>query len=105
VTDLGEIVRERLAAKAREGRRPTQAEIVWLELTQERAAPSSSVEISRNAKGDMQFTLKIADPDPLVALATAKDIADHLRAVYPMANGTVGSPSKDVPPPKVKPRS
>jgi phage terminase small subunit len=101
VTDLSELVRARAAERVAAGKSPTKADLLWLEATAERS-PVSSVEISRNAKGEMQWTIKIADADPHEALTTAKRYADHLRAVYPMANGTVGSPSKDEPAPKPK---
>ena len=94
-TDLGELVRERMAAKVAEGKRPTQADLAWLDATQERTPPHSSVELSRNAKGDMQFTVKVSDVDPLVAEATAKEITARLRATFPMQDGTVGSPMVD----------
>jgi hypothetical protein len=102
VTDLGELVRARAAERVAQGRQPSKADLAWLEATQERTPPSSSVEISRNAKGEMQFTVKVSDADPAVALETSKRFTDHLRAVYPMANGTVGSPSVDVPAPDKK---
>jgi hypothetical protein len=94
MTDLGEIVRTRLAEKARAGKRPTQADLVWLEATQERTPPSSSVEISRNAKGEMQFAVKVAHADPHEAEKIATAQASRLRAMYPMADGAVGSPEK-----------
>src|SRR5438046_1491753 len=100
MTDLAEIVRARLADKARQGKRPTQSDLLWLEATQERQPPSSSVELSRNAKGEMQFTVKVAHVDPHEAETVAKNIAARLRATYPMNDGTVGSPMRDVSAPK-----
>lgn len=100
-TDLGEIVRTRLAAKAAEGKRPTQADLLWLDAVREHATPSSSVEISRNAKGDMQFTVKVSHTDPHEAETVAKEITARLRATFPMANGTVGAPMVE-PEPKGK---
>ena len=92
MTDLGEIVRARLAEKAQAGKRPTQADLIWLDAVREHATPSSSVELARNAKGEMQFTVKVGHVDPLVAEQVAKEIANRLRATYPMANGTAGAP-------------
>jgi hypothetical protein len=86
-TDLGELVRARAAERVAQGRQPSKADLAWLEATRERTPPASSVEITRNAKGEIQFTVKIADLDPLVALETAELYANHLRAVYPMSNG------------------
>jgi hypothetical protein len=36
----------------------------------------------------------VYDADPLIAEATAKDMANRLRATYPMNDGTVGSPMR-----------
>lgn len=90
--DLSELVRERCAAKIAEGKRPSKADLEWLEATAERPASESSVETSRNAKGDMQFTVKVYDSDPLAAEEACKAIANRLRATYPMRDGTVGAP-------------
>lgn len=91
-TDLGALVRERLAAKIAEGKSPSRADLLWLDATQERPPAESSVELSRNAKGEMQFSAKVYDADPHEAARVAKAIAAELRASFPMANGTVGSP-------------
>lgn len=94
-TDLGETVRARLAEKAATGRMPTKADLAWLDATQERALSESSVEIVRNAKGEMQFTVKAYATDALEAETTAREIANRLRAVYPMSNGTAGAPMRE----------
>ncbi len=86
-TDLGELVRARAAERVAQGYHPSKADLAWLEATQERTPPSSSVEITRNAKGEIQFTVKVSDVDPAVALETAKQYADQLRKDYPM-NGS-----------------
>lgn len=91
-TDLGELVRARLAAKIEAGRSPSKADLAWLDATSERPPAESSVELSRNAKGDMQFAIKVYDPDPITAADVAKQLAAHLRATFPMRDGTVGSP-------------
>jgi hypothetical protein len=83
MTDLHALVSDRCAAKIAEGKRPSKADLEWLEATAERPASESSVETSRNAKGDMQFTVKVYDADPLEAKRLAVEIADSLRTMYP----------------------
>ena len=102
MTDLSELVRDRCAAKIADGKRPSKADLEWLEATAERPASESSVEGSRNAKGDMQFTVKVYDADPLAAEQTCRDILNRMRATYPMRDGTVGSPMVE-PDAKAKP--
>jgi len=92
MTDLHELIRERAAERVRQGKRPSKADLEWLDAVREHAAPSSSVELSRNAKGDTQITVKVADPDPLAAEQTAQAIFERQRVLWPMGNGTVGSP-------------
>lgn len=43
----------------------------------------ATVEITRNAKGDWQFAVKVSDDDPAQALTIAKAIAADLATVYP----------------------
>jgi len=95
-TDLAELVRARLAAKIEDGKSPSKADLAWLDATQERPPAESSVELSRNAKGEMQFSVEVYDPDPITAAETAKQLAANLRAVFPMKDGTVGSPMREV---------
>jgi hypothetical protein len=90
--DLHSLVAERCAEKIAAGKRPSRADLEWLEATQERPAAESSVEASRNAKGDMQFTVKVYDADPLAAEETCKAIIDRMRRTFPMRDGTVGAP-------------
>jgi len=92
MTDLHSLIAERCAEKIAAGKRPSRADLAWLEATQERPPSESSVETSRNAKGDMQFTVKVYDADPLAAEETCKAIANRLRATYPMRDGTAGAP-------------
>jgi hypothetical protein len=92
MTDLHSLVADRCAEKITAGKRPSRADLEWLEATQERPASESSVETSRNAKGDMQFTVKVYDADPLEAERIAKEIADRMRRTFPMRDGTVGAP-------------
>src|SRR6478735_3587027 len=95
-TDLSELVRARLAAKIEDGKSPSKADLAWLDATQERPPAESSVELSRNAKGEMQFSVKVYDPDPIIAADVAKQLAANLRATFPMKDGTVGSPMHEV---------
>jgi len=93
MTDLAELVRARCAEKIEAGRSPSKADLAWLDATSERPPSESSVELSRNSKGEMQFSVKVYDADPLAAEEAAKLIAARLRATYPMNDGTVGSRS------------
>lgn len=95
-TDLSELIRAQCAERIKEGKRPTRAQIEWLEAIREPAVPHSSVETSRNAKGEMQFTVKVMHADPLKAKLIAVNLTDELRRTFPMADGTVGSPMRDV---------
>jgi hypothetical protein len=99
-TDLGELIRAQCAERIKEGKRPTRAQMEWLEAIREPAQPHSSVELSRNAKGEMQFTTKAMHADPYEAERIAVEIGNRLRATYPMADGTVGSPMRE---PKANP--
>jgi hypothetical protein len=91
-TDLGELVRARLAVKIEQGKSPSKADLAWLEATQERPPAESSVELSRNAKGETQIATKVYAGDPLQAEATAREIFARLRGQFPMLDGTVGGP-------------
>jgi hypothetical protein len=94
VTDLHALISERCAAKIAEGKRPSKADLEWLEATRDRI-PSSSVEKARNAKGDTQVGVKVSHRDPYEAERISDTIYDRQRARYPMADGTVGSPVVD----------
>src|SRR5690348_12253446 len=91
MTELVDLIHERAAQRVKEGRRPSRADIEWLEAVHERTPPSSSVELSRNAKGETQITVKVAHADPLVAESIAADIYTRQRGMWPMNDGTVGS--------------
>lgn len=90
--DLSELIRAQCAERIAAGKRPTRAQIEWLEAIREPSQPHSSVEISRNAKGESQFTVKSMDADPYVAEAKSKEIFNRLRATYYMHDGTTGAP-------------
>jgi NAD-specific glutamate dehydrogenase len=44
--------------------------------------PQSSIELSQNAKGNTQVTVKVYHREPIIALARAKEIYDALLADY-----------------------
>jgi hypothetical protein len=90
-TDLAALVQARCAEKIAAGKSPTKADLAWLAATEVKHA-ESAVEISRNAKGDVQFNVKAYHADVFIAEANAKEIVNRLRATYPMSDGTVGSP-------------
>lgn len=94
-TDLGELVRARLAEKIEQGKRPSKADLEWLEATREPADQPSSVEKSRNAKGDTQVSVKVYHRDIHEAARLSDEVFDRQRARYPMADGTVGAPIVD----------
>jgi hypothetical protein len=95
MTDLHALISERCAAKIAEGKRPSKADLEWLEATREQSQPYSHVEKSRNAKGETQLAVKVYGRDPLEAAALSDAIYDRQRARYPMLDGTVGSPVID----------
>lgn len=43
----------------------------------------ATVELTRNAKGDVQIAVKVSDDDPKTAEHTARTIFDGLRNSYP----------------------
>lgn len=72
---------------------PTQRlhEVTIAALTRESRKAAESVEISRNAKGDVQFTVSVAaqDGETLKDASDRAEIAfDHLSTKYPTAEGT-----------------
>lgn len=54
-------------------------------LTTRRSTEGASVELTRNAKGDVQISVKVTDDDPLVASQLAREIFDALDQAYPRA--------------------
>jgi hypothetical protein len=71
---------------------PTVSDVA-LALATRRSDPVSKVELALNAKGDVQISVDVTDPDPKVAAEQASKLFDVLRAKYPRVNG-VESPSK-----------
>jgi hypothetical protein len=67
-------------------RRPAVSDIA-LALATRRSDPVSKVELSLNAKGDVQISVDVSDTDPAVAAKQAGDLFDVLRAKYPRDSG------------------
>ena len=63
-------------------RHPAVSDIA-LALAQRRSDPVSKVEISLNAKGDVQIAVDVSDTDPAKAAEAAANLFDVLRAKYP----------------------
>jgi hypothetical protein len=61
---------------------PTLSDVA-LALATRRADPLSKVELSLNAKGDVQIAVDVTDADPALAAKQAADLFDVLRAQYP----------------------
>lgn len=92
MTDLHELIAARCAEKIAAGKRPSKADLEWLAATREQSQPFSSVDKTRNAKGETQLAVKVYARDPHEAEALSDAIYDRQRARYPMLDGTVGSP-------------
>jgi hypothetical protein len=73
--------------------RPAVSDIA-LALATRRSDPVSKVELSLNAKGDVQIAVDVNDPDPAKAAQVASDLFDVLRAKYPRENGDAREPAK-----------
>ena len=65
---------------------PTLSDVA-LALATRRSDPTSKVELSLNAKGDVQINVDVTDTDPGKAAQQARDIFDTLRSEYPRENG------------------
>ena len=65
---------------------PTLSDVA-LALATRRSDPTSKVELSLNAKGDVQISVDVTDPDPKLAADQASALFDVLRAKYPRSNG------------------
>ena len=66
--------------------RPSVSDIA-LAMATRRSDPVSKVELSLNAKGDVQIAVDVTDTDPAAAAQQASDLFDVLRAKYPRENG------------------
>lgn len=92
MTDLQALISERCAEKIAAGKRPSKADLEWLEATREQSQPFSSIEKGRSVKGETTISVKVYARDPLEAESLSNAIYDRQRARYPMLDGTVGSP-------------
>lgn len=72
-------------------RRPTPSqrlhEVTMAALTRAHAEPESAVEITRNAKGDFQFTVTVRGSDVHACERLAVEVTSRLVAQYPRVNG------------------
>ena len=68
-------------------RRPTPSqrlhEVTMAALTRPHAEPESAVELTRNAKGDVQIGVTVRGPDAVLAEQRACEIFDRLVTKYP----------------------
>ena len=67
--------------------RPSVSDIALAMATRRPSDPVSKVELSLNAKGDVQIGVDVNDSDPASAAKVAADLFDVLRAKYPRENG------------------
>lgn len=70
-------------------RRVTVSQLALQLASRAPANPTSSVELSLNAKGDAQIKVDVQDRDPDAAAVKARELFDVLLAAYPRdTNGT-----------------
>ena len=74
--------------------RPAVSDIA-LALATRRSDPVSKVELSLNAKGDVQISVDVSDADPAKAAQQAADLFDVLRAKYPREQRPEPPPKND----------
>ena len=60
-------------------------EVTMAAMGRRPAEPESSVEITRNAKGAIQFSVTVRDADPEHAYTVAVELAERIEAQYPGA--------------------
>lgn len=78
-----------MTAKPDPPRRVTVSQLALELASRKPSLPSSSVELSLNAKGEVQIRVDVAHVDPTVAAAKARELFDVLYAAYPRdTNGT-----------------
>lgn len=68
--------------------RPSVSDIALAMASRRPSEPVSKVDLSLNAKGDVQISVDVSHADPAVAAQQAADVFDVLRAKYPRQNGT-----------------
>ncbi len=85
MTDLGEIVRTRLT--------PTERlhEVTLAALARRPAETEHDIELSRNARGVVQFGLKVRGPNLEHVLTAAVEKFDFLNARYPYSDANGGT--------------
>lgn len=70
-------------------RRVTVSQLALQLASRAPANPTSSVELSLNAKGDVQIKVDVQDRDPDAAAVKARELFDVLLAAHPRdTNGT-----------------
>jgi hypothetical protein len=76
---------------AQEPRRPTPTErlyeLAMAQAVRPPAAPEHSIDVSRNAKGDMQYAITVRGHDADEVADKAIELAERFEAKYPRANG------------------
>jgi len=60
-------------------------------LERAKGSESHSVELSRNAKGDTQMSIKVYNSDPAEAARIAAELYSNLRVQFPLNSGAVGA--------------
>lgn len=65
---------------------PTLSDVA-LALATRRSDPTTKIELSLNAKGDVQISVDVTDVSPDAAARKAADLFDVLRGKYPRENG------------------
>ena len=86
--DLDNMRLELLESVQPQGDHPRRVTVSQLALQLASRAPvnpTSSVQLSLNAKGDVQIAVDVNDRDPLRAVQLAQEIFDALRTKYPRA--------------------
>lgn len=68
-------------------------EVTMQALSRPPSAPENMVELSRNAKGDFQFTVAVRGPDADACYDTALRLVGELRAAFPHSSETNGGES------------
>ena len=71
---------------SRPAKHPTISDVA-LALAQRSSPPQSKVELTRNAKGDVQISVEVGDTDAQKAAATAVTIFTNLCEQFPRTNG------------------
>jgi hypothetical protein len=65
----------------------TEVARAFIERATQQNEEHSSVELTRNAKGDTQVKVAVRDADPDAAAARARTLYEGLCAIFPMGSG------------------